>query len=163
MMRQWFTRFLFILFILGLGGTPAMAQGTVAPGTPATPVVVTGPTLIPISATAAVNTATTLTIPAPPGGQYNYICYLAWEGSNDNTATVVTNAVTTSTNFNAFALKFSVPSAASNDTGTQVVLSATSPGMCAKSASPGTATTFVSPSGMTHEAFTWMAIYWQGF
>src|SRR5579871_5156776 len=49
--------------------------------------------ITPITATAGSGAATTLTIPAPTAaGYYNYVCYLAMEGGNDNTATVVTNA-----------------------------------------------------------------------
>jgi len=117
--------------------------------------------VIPISATAASNTAAVLTIAAPSNSAYsNYVCYLAIEGSNDNTATVVTNGTTSSTNFNSFAAKFSVPSAASNDTGVLVFLNESPPG-CAKSAAAGTATTFTSPTS-AHEQYTWYATYLQG-
>jgi len=118
-------------------------------------------TLIPISATAAVNTQTTLTIPAPPGGMYNYVCSLAFQLGNDTTATVVTNVVSTSTNFNSFAVKVSQPSVASNDTGAMMVLNGQGTAGCAKSTAPGTATTFVSPAGVTHAMWTWYATYYQ--
>src|SRR5436190_7324087 len=64
--------------------------------------------LVPISATAAVNVQTTLTIPAPPPGFYNYVCSLHFNASQNGTGTAAVNAVTTSTNFNAWALKFSL-------------------------------------------------------
>jgi hypothetical protein len=116
--------------------------------------------MTPISATAGSAATAVLTIPAPaPTGWYNYVCYLALHGSNDNTATVVTNAVTTSTNFNSFADKLSVASAASNDTGTFPLLNSVYPG-CAKSTSANTATTFTSPNS-THEQYSWTAVYFQ--
>lgn len=114
--------------------------------------------LTPISATAAVNTATTLNIPAA-AGQYSYICKLAYQVNNDNTATAVTNVVSTSTNFNSFAVKFSAIATASIDSGVLTLLDG-SPGTgCTKSTLPGTATTFVSPASVTHSAWTWYATY----
>lgn len=122
--------------------------------------VMTAYPVVPISATAAAGSAVTLTIPAPvPASYSNYVCYLAIEGSNNNTALAVTNVVTTSTNFNSFAAKFSTPGAASSDTGVLVLLNATAPG-CAKSAAPGVATTFTSPTS-TDEAYAWYATYFQ--
>lgn len=117
---------------------------------------------IPISATAAVNTATTLTIPAPPAGLYNYVCRLAWNLSNDNTGTVVTNIVSTSTNFNSFATKVSEVVTASANYDSQTMLWGDPATGCVKSTSPSTATTFVSSaSGATHAAWTWYATYYQ--
>jgi hypothetical protein len=52
-------------------------------------------------------------IPAPAAGLYNYVCSLAYDLSNDTTGTVVTNVVTTSTNFGTFALKVSQTAVAS--------------------------------------------------
>jgi hypothetical protein len=115
--------------------------------------------LTPISATAAVNTQTTLTIPAPPAGLSNYVCYLAYQLNADGTGAAVANAVSTSTNFNSFAVKVSAPSTIGYDSGAVQVLQG-HPGMgCAKSIIPGTATTFVSASGLTHAAWTWYATY----
>lgn len=113
----------------------------------------------PISATAAVATVTTLTIPAPPGGLYNYVCSLALNASQNASATAATNAVTTSTNFNAFALKFSFPATVNGtyDWGTKWGEPSTG---CVKSVSPGTATTFASPN-QAQTAFTWYATYYQ--
>lgn len=113
----------------------------------------------PISATAAAGAAAVLTIPAPPTSFFNYVCYLAIEGSNNGTVLAVTNAVTTSTNFNGFAAKFSTPGAASTDTGVLALITGASPG-CAKSAAAATATTFTSPTS-TDEAYAWYAIYFQ--
>ena len=118
-------------------------------------------TLTAISATAAVNTQTTLTIPAPPGGLYNYVCTLAYEVGNDNTGTAITNVVSTSTNFNSFAVKFSSPNTASIDSGVLTVLQGQGTAGCAKSTAPGTATTFVSPASVTHGTWTWYATYFQ--
>lgn len=116
--------------------------------------------ITPIAATGGSGAATTLTIPAPTqSGFYNYVCYLAMEGGNDTTATVVTNATGSSTNFNGWANKTSTPSAASNDTGVLTYFNLSPPG-CAKSQSPTTATTFVSPNS-THEQYTWYATYFQ--
>lgn len=113
----------------------------------------------PISSTAAVNTATTLTIPAA-AGLYNYVCSLAFEVNNDNTATAVSNVVSTSTNFNSFAVKFSQPATASVDTYVSI-FNATPGTGCVKSTVAGTATTFVSPGSVTHSAWTWYASYYQ--
>lgn len=134
------------------------AGGAMSPPTPVN--FYTAYPLTPISATAAANAASTLTIPAPTqSGYYNYVCSLSLESSNNNTAAVITNVVTTSTNFNSFAVKFSKISAASNDSGVLTYLNLQAPG-CAKSTSPSTATTFVSPTS-TNEAYTWTAVYFQ--
>lgn len=143
--------------------TPVRAQNAVPNGI--TPVTLSAGMypLVPISATAAVNTATTLTIPAPTNAAYsNYVCWLAYEINSDATGAAVSNAVTTSTNFNTFALKVSFPATVSLDSGVQTVLGASGPGSgCAKSAVAGTATTFVSPASLTHVAFTWLGSYYQ--
>lgn len=151
-----------LTLILLLGATHAFAQQ--ASPFPATPVqAVPGfYSLIPISATAAVNNQTTLTIPAPTGGAYNYICYLGFNASQSVTGAELNNQVTTSTNFNSFALKFTISAHAvgegnydwSAHWGTPV-------GGCVKSATSGTATTFVSPTGAAQTAFTWYAAYFQ--
>lgn len=118
--------------------------------------------LTPISATAAVNTATTLTIPAPAASLYNYVCQLSYELNSDGTGGAASNAVTTSTNFNTFALKVSFPATVSIDSGVQQVIPQSTPaGGCPKSTSPGTATTFVSTASLTHIAWTWYAQYYQ--
>lgn len=116
-----------------------------------------------ISATAAVNTATTLTIPAPLNSAWsNYVCSLAYELNSDATGAAVSNAVSTSTNFGSFALKVSFPATVSLDSGIQTAFSAgNSGGSCAKSAIAGTATTFVSPASLTHVAFTWYGTFFQ--
>src|SRR5262245_52453548 len=69
------------------------------------------------SATAAVNTQTTITIPAPPPGLYNYICTLDINASRQNTGTTtpLTNAVTTSNNMGNFAFKFSNAASVNNN------------------------------------------------
>ena len=114
-----------------------------------------------ISSTLAVNNQTTLTIPAPTqAGFYNYVCYLAFDASQNGTATANTNQVTTSTNFNAFALKYSLP-ATINLSYDWSAHWGTPGGGCVKSASPTTATTFVSPAALTNTAFTWYATYYQ--
>lgn len=118
--------------------------------------------VIPISSTGAVNTAITLTIPTPPAGYYNYICKLAFNVSNDTTGTVVTNAVSTSTNFNSVAFKVSQVATASANYDSGTYDWGTPATGCAKSVSPGTATTFVSPTGQTHAMWTWYAMYYQG-
>jgi hypothetical protein len=130
---------------------PTIVQFT----TPATPIV-----LVPISATAAVNVASVLTIPAPPAGLYNYVCYLAYQVGNNNTGTVVTNVVSTSTNFNAFAVKFSMIATNSADSGVMVLFNLNPTQGCVKSAAPSTATTFTSPAaGVAVAAWTWYATY----
>lgn len=115
-----------------------------------------------IASTGATNAQTTLTIPAPPPGFYNYVCSLHFNASHDGTGTTVTsNGVTTSTNFNSWALKFSLASAANNqydwyETGWGIANVG-----CAKSTSPGTATTFVSPAATLTTQFTWSATFYQ--
>lgn len=116
--------------------------------------------LTPISATGAVNTQVTLTIPAPAPGSYNYICDLHFNASQDGTATAINNAATTSTNFNSFAVNFS-----SEDVAQKVYDYKFGPFTpatgCAKSTAPGTATTFVSPAAVANAAFSWKAAYFQ--
>ena len=114
----------------------------------------------PISATAAVNNQVTLTIPAPSAGLFNYVCTLSYHASQDGTATAQTNAVTTSTNFNSFALKYSLTATATINYHEEMVFGTPATG-CAKSAAAGTATTFVSPAAGTNIAFTWKATYFQ--
>ena len=158
-MRRFLKSFV-LLAVLALVSAPVFAQAptTVTFTSPPTSIAVT-----PISSTAAINTATTLTIPAPPGGQYNYVCYLAFQVSTDTTGgTVTTNAVSTSTNFNSFAIKVSATGASNTDSGVQVALGGMTPATgCAKSAAPGVATTFASPTPGTHTTFTWYATYFQ--
>lgn len=153
--KQFWIMFIILGFALGVG---LRAQNPPAANT--TPVQATQALYytIPISSTAA-SGATTLTIPAPAPNLYNYVCHLALNGSNNNTGAVLTNAVTTVTNFNSFVLKFSTISANSNTYDWSMNMGTPSAG-CAKSTSPGTATTFVSPS-VTNWAFTWYGSYFQ--
>lgn len=114
-----------------------------------------------ISSTAGAAAQTTLTIPAPNTGLYNYICMLGFNYSQTNTTgTVQTNAVTTSTNFNGFALKYSTAAAVNTDYDWAEIFGEPATG-CAKSPSANTATTFVSPSAATNGMFTWYATYFQ--
>ena len=116
--------------------------------------------LTPISATAAVNNQVTLTIPAPASGLYNYVCTLSYHASQDGTATAQTNAVTTSTNFNSFAIKYSLTATATINYDEKFVWGTPATG-CVKSTTAGTATTFVSPANGANIAFTWNATYYQ--
>ena len=152
-------RFLSVLWLAAawLVASPAQAQVSTQPTTPVT--VASAYTLTPISATAAVNNQVTLTIPAPPAGWYNYVCTLHYHASQDGTATVQTNAVTTSTNFNTFAIKYSLTATATiNYDWVENWNTLTG---CTKSAAPSTATTFVSPAAGANIAFTWTATYYQ--
>lgn len=119
--------------------------------------------MTPISATGAASTQVTLTIPAPAqAGYYNYICSIHFNASHDNTATTAaTNSVTTSTNFNSYAIKFSLNNTANNVTDWSEQWGSTPGAGCVKSNSPGTATTFVSPAGAANMQFTWTASYFQ--
>lgn len=117
--------------------------------------------MTPISATAAVNNQVTLTIPAPSSGNYNYVCSLAYIISQDGTATAATNSVTTSTNFNSFALKYSVAATANLTLSVFSQVWGSPAGGCVKSTSPSTATTFVSPAAAANTAFSWYATYYQ--
>lgn len=118
--------------------------------------------LVPISMTAAINTATVLTIPAPAGGLYNYVCSLAFQVSNNATGATITNQVSTSTNFNSFAVKWSQLGTVNIDGNVQTVLNSHGPtDGCAKSTSPGVATTFTSPAALAQATWTWYATYFQ--
>lgn len=117
-------------------------------------------TVTPITATAAVNTQTTLTIPAPPQGWYNYVCTLGFNASQDATSTAITNGVTTATNFNSFALKFSLVATARVNYDWVANWGSPASG-CVKSFQTGTATTFVSPAATANTAFSWYATYYQ--
>lgn len=153
-------KLLTVLAILVLGTWALHAQNPAPLGS--TPVQVTSAyyPLTPISATAGSGAATTLTLPAPvQSGYYNYVCYLAMQGGNDNSAGVVTNATGSSTNFNSWANKISNAGASSSETGVLVYLRTPYPA-CVKSQSPTTATTFVSPNS-THQQYTWYALYFQ--
>jgi hypothetical protein len=149
--------------LLGLlaaaGYTIVDAQMTSQPVTPVTIAANQYP-LTPISATAAVNNATTLTIPAPPAGMYNYVCSLHFNASQSGTGAAVNNGVTTSTNFNTFAIKFSILAVASQANYDLAEYWGIANVGCVKSTAPGTATTFVSPSA-SQTAFTWDATYYQ--
>ena len=139
------------------------AQNQPGAGAGIVPIQLTTPyySTVAISSTAAVNNATVLTIPAPAGGQYNYVCSLAVQLNNDGTGGAISNQVTTSTNFNSFAMKISNIGTANTDTGVMTLFKA-EPGFgCAKSAASGTATTFTAPAGSTHIAWTWYATYYQ--
>jgi len=117
--------------------------------------------MLSIAATAAASTQTTLTIPAPPPSFYNYVCTLHFNASHDNTATTaLTNGVTTSTNFNSYAIKLSLNNVANQNYDWVEAWGVANVG-CVKSAAPGTATTFVSPTGTANMQFTWSATYYQ--
>ena len=133
----------------------SQAPTIVSLSTPVSSVVLTA-----ISSTAAVNNQVTLTIPAPAGGLYNYVCMLSYHASQDGTATAQTNAVTTSTNFNAFGIKYSLTATATINYHEDFNFGTPGAG-CVKSAAPGVATTFVSPSAGANIAFTWKATYFQ--
>lgn len=150
-----------VLFAFFLTSSISFAQ-TVSP-IPSTPVQSVPPFygLTPISATAAVNAQTTLTIPAPNGSNYNYVCSIHFNASQSATGAILSNQVTTSTNFFSWAIKFSI-----NAVATQPDYDWSeywgSPGSgCAKSQLPATATTFVSPAAAAQTAFTWTATYFQ--
>lgn len=113
-----------------------------------------------ISATTAVNNQTTLTIPTPQQGFYNYVCMLHFSASENGSVSANTNQVTTSTNFNSYAIKYSIPGTA--NTTYDWIENWGQPGAgCTKSAAPTTSTTFVSPAAITNTAFTWTATYYQ--
>lgn len=136
--------------------TFAQAPVVVSGATPASNIVV-----IPISATAAAGSPAVLTIPAPPGGLSNYVCYLAYDLSVGAGGTATTNGVSTSTNFNSFAVKVSSAGTANTQSAVNVVIGAASPATgCVKSTIPGTATTFTSPTTAA-TAFDWYATYFQ--
>lgn len=145
-----------IAFALCASVAQAQTATLVQSTTPASSIV-----LIPASATAAAGSPAVLTIPAPAGSLYNYICYLAYDVSVGAGGTVTTNAVSTSTNFFSFAIKVSNPGTANTNSPINIAIGALSPTTgCAKSAAPGVATTFTSPTTAA-TAFDWYAIYFQ--
>ena len=129
-------------------------------GTLVTPVPTTI-TVIPITATATAGSTSTLTIPTPNGGLSNYVCSLAFEISNNNTGTALNNVVSTSTNFNSFAVKTTLAATNSADSGVQLLFNLTPALGCVKSTIPGTATTFVSSVSPSNAAWSWYATYYQ--
>jgi hypothetical protein len=147
--------------------TFALLLACVAPSFAQAPTVVAGSTppsnivVIPISATAAAGSPAVLTIPAPPGGLSNYVCYLAYDLSVGAGATATTHGTSSSTNFNSFAYKVSSAGTANTQSAVNVVIGAASPATgCVKSTVPGTATTFTSPTTAA-TAFDWYALYFQ--
>ena len=145
--------------------TPALVLALVAPSFAQAPTVVAGTTPIssiivtPQSATAAAGSPAVLTIAAPAGGLSIYVCYLAYDVSVGAGGTVSTNAVSTSTNFNAFAYKVSNPGTANTQSGLNVLIGGLSPATgCVKSTVAGTATTFTSPTTAA-TAFDWYATW----
>jgi uncharacterized protein YfaA (DUF2138 family) len=165
-MRALYTQFVSALVVtvavLALAPAASAQQNSLPAGSTQ---VAAGPALpytTPISTTAAVNNQVTLTIPAPAPGLYNYICGLRFEASQDGTATAAVNSVTTSTNFNAFALKYSL-AATADAVFTMDFNWGTPTTGCVKSTLPATATTFVSPSAAANTAFSWYATYYQGY
>lgn len=157
--------FLALLFSLAIA-LPAFAQTPCPVGNCTQTQQVTGYyAVIPISNTLAVNNQVTLTIPAPPPNQYNYICTLGFQASQNGTATANSNLTVTSTNFkdqsgNNFALKYSLAATANLTYDVFRKFGEPSTG-CAKSTSPATATTFVSPAATANTAFSLDATYYQ--
>lgn len=114
----------------------------------------------PVTATAAAGSPAVLTISAVQG-QYIYLCgTLSLTASNNNTGAVLTNLVTTSTNLNSFALKFSQISANSNSYDWSMPLGNPGTG-CVKSTSPSTATTLTSPT-TANWAYVWVGSFYYG-
>ena len=113
-----------------------------------------------LTATAAAGSPAVLTLPTPPNGLYTYVCDLAFQVSVGAGGTVTTNGVSSSTNFGGFAYKVSNPGTANTDGGVQVLLTGTPSTGCSKSVSPGTATTFTSPTTAA-TAFVWYATFFQ--
>jgi hypothetical protein len=138
------------------------AQSAYQTTTSAQPVVIqTQYALIAVSATGGASTQVTLTIPTPPPTFYNYVCTIHFNASHDNTATTaLSNGVTTSTNFNSWALKFSLNNVANQNYDWFDAWGIANVG-CARSAAAGTATTFVSPTGTANMQFEWDATYYQ--
>lgn len=150
--------FLILLFAL-IAGVAGVAQVSYQAAVPVT--LATTYPLLSASGTAAVGSAGVLSLPAPPPTWYNYVCSLHFEASHDNSATTAsTNAVTTSTNFNSFALKFSLNNVANQNYEYGPVQWGIANVGCVRSVSPGTATTFTSPT-TANTAFSWDGTYYQ--
>lgn len=176
---------IFLLLLLGCLAVTGFSQNPNGTGNLATPQVqFAGPAFIvtALSATAAAGSPAVLTIPAPANPSvFNYVCSLYFNGSNANSGAVLTNAVSTSSNFalglvqnaatTTWATKVSAPSVASNDTAQTaegsasqlaqaLIINSTPGGGCAKSSLGGTATVFTSAT-VASWAFAWMATYYQ--
>lgn len=113
-----------------------------------------------LTATASAGSPAVLTLPTPPNGLYTYVCDLAFQVSVGAGGTVTTNGTSSSTNFGGFAYKVSNPGTANTDGGVQVLLTGTPSTGCSKSVSPGTATTFTSPTTAA-TAFVWYSTFFQ--
>lgn len=110
-----------------------------------------------INATAAVNNAVTLTIPAPPAGQYIYISEIDLQVVNDATGAVTQqNVAFTSTNLNSWQFLYSSANAANTSSSFGPIIFPTG----LKAPSPGTKVTIVSPAANTHAAYNINVVYW---
>jgi hypothetical protein len=114
------------------------------------------------NATAAIANAVTLTIPAPPSGQYIYLCGVDFQVSNDATGGTVaqSNVCFTTTNLSSAQWCYSQVTGVAN---TQVLIGQQAyyfPGWAVKSANPSTAVTIVSPASMTHSIYNINAYYY---
>ena len=121
------------------------------------------PYKIAITSTAAVSAIDTLTIPAPAVvSQFNYICSLGYDVSSDLLGGPQLNVVSTSTNFGTFSLETSIPAGAGVSKVHWYEYWGDPSTGCVKSHTAGTATTFISPANLWHQAWTWTATYYQG-
>jgi hypothetical protein len=154
--------FLVVIIALGLAAGYSIHTFAQVSTQPTTPILIAVQyPLASVSATAAINTQTTLTIPAPPAGFYNYVCSLHFNASQSSTGAANALQVTTSTNFNSYAIKFSINAVATQATYDWTEFWGIANTGCPKSTAPGTATTFVSPAAIAQTAFTWTATYYQ--
>ena len=164
-MRKFAAPLAFYLLVAGIVALAVRAQN--APLANVTPIQATQSLYFttPISATAAVNTQTVLTIPAPPAGLYNYVCKFAINVSNDSTGSgpVTTNQTFTVVNLGspALVLKIGLAVTANVNYDSPTYNWGDPATGCAKSVLPATATTFTSVASQTHTAWTFYATYYQ--
>lgn len=151
---RWLSKTLVTLLVLLAGVCPAAAQTTLVQQSPTMLHACTA-----FNATAAVNTAVTLTIPAPPSGQSIYICGIDITVSFNTAAAVAsTNVSFTSTNIgpagNTWAWKTSWVGTSS----TNIIQTFTFT-LPIRATNPATAVTIVAPAIQSTTAYSITAYY----
>jgi hypothetical protein len=138
-----------------LVGTLVLTAVT-AVGQPQLPVTLSGPCTL-VHKDAAVNTAITLTIPAPSVGRTIYLCGWDFQVTANGTGTAQINVLWTTTNLNGLAVGYSIAGTAS-----AMVSGAFYPGFLIQAQVPGQAVTIISPAVAAANAYSANAYYLYG-